>query len=113
MKLAKEEMRSVTAERRIKAALRPHARGSQSFIPEKGQLFRVYREETKRFEGPYLVHSYDQRKTVYLQVPTSNGRLSIVPFYLSAVKPVPQDAVEQETIQNADTTSTAPSVSYR
>ena len=91
MKTARDEMMAITAQRRIREALKTYTRKSQPFIPEEGQHVLVYREGTKRFEGPFVVHSYDNRKTVHLLVPNSAGHVKVVPFSLSAVKPIPLD----------------------
>lgn len=64
MKMAREEMYTITAERRIKQALLPGTQKPQPFIPKEGDLVRVYREKEMKFEGPFKVHAYDQRKTV-------------------------------------------------
>lgn len=74
MKLAKEEMLKITAERRIATALKSRQTRVQAFVPQEGDKVRVFRENSGTFEGPYSVHSYDQRKTIYLEVPDAAGR---------------------------------------
>ena len=116
MKTAREEMMSITAQRRIREALKAHTRKSQPFVPEEGQQVLVYREGTKRFEGPFIVHAYDNRKTVQLLVPNAAGQVKVVPFSLSAVKPLPllSNSNADAAIDSATTTAdTAGRADYR
>ena len=101
MRLARKEMETITAQRRIKAALKyrhvlhPHP------CFKFGDKFRVWREELGRYTGPYRVHGYDNEKTVWLMTD------KICPFSTSIVRlistprsdridnlPVPRDRVE-------------------
>ena len=98
MKTAREEMLAITAERRLSAALRERQSRSQAFIPKEGDLVRVYRENPERFEGPFPVHSYDQRKTVWLEARDGSGRLRIVPFSLSQTRRLLEEPVEGQDV---------------
>ena len=116
MKTAREEMMSITAQRRIREALKAHTRKSQPFVPEEGQQVLVYREGTKSFEGPFIVHAYDNRKTVQLLVPNAAGQVKVVSFSLSAVKPLPlpSNPNADAAIDSATTTAeTAGRADYR
>ena len=83
MKTARDEMLAINEERRLSAALRERQSRSQHFILKEGDLVRVYRENPESFEVPFPVHSYDQRKTVWVEARDGTGRLRIVPFSLS------------------------------
>lgn len=55
VKLTREEIETVTAELRIKAALNARLPQASNFDLSLGQRARVYRELRKRFEGPLLI----------------------------------------------------------
>ena len=98
MKTAREDMLAITAERRLSAALLERQSRSQAFIPKEGDLFRVYRENPKRFEGPFPVHSYDQKKTVWVEARDGSGTLRIVPFSLSQTRRFLEEPVEGQDV---------------
>ena len=85
MEIAPKEMETVTAQRRVKKALKQ--RVSKHYPQFKfGDLLMVYLEELKRYEGPFTVHSFDNNRTVKIQI-----RNTIVPMSTSVVKKVDLD----------------------
>ena len=57
MASARKEMETITAQRRVKQALK-HRLGPDSPRFEFGDKVMVYREDTKTWNGPYRVHSF-------------------------------------------------------
>ncbi len=88
-------METITAQRRVSTALK-HRTGLQP-VPsyEFGDKVRIWREETERYEGPFIVHSYDNRKTVYVHIGNR-----IVSFSTSAVKIVHAEESSSTEDQN-------------
>ena len=86
MEVARKEMATITAQRRVAQALKSKGPAEPTHPYEFGDLVRVYRESTKRFEGPFSVHSFDNRKTVYVDVGTQH-KPRIIPFTIASVKP--------------------------
>ena len=86
MRAARREMETITAQRRISAALK-HRHDLRPFPVYKfGDKVRIWREELNRFAGPYTVHGYDNEKTVYVMTD------KIRPFSTSVVRLIPPDS---------------------
>ena len=62
MRIPRKEMETITAQRRMKSALkyRHKIRPFPSF--QFGDKVRIWREDEKKFVGPYVVHGYDNEK---------------------------------------------------
>ena len=86
MEVARKEMVTITAQRRVSQALKHRGPMAPKHPYEFGEKVRVYRETSKEFEGPFTVHSYDNRKTVYVDTGTERSP-RIQPFSISSVKP--------------------------
>ena len=85
MEIARREIETTTAQRRVKEALKHRvSKGYPQF--EFGDRVMVYREELKRYDGPFTVHSFDNNRTVEVQI-----RNTIVPMSTSVVKKVDLD----------------------
>lgn len=91
MDAARREMETITAQRRVKLALK-HNIGPDSPQYEFGDKVRCYREKHKKWMGPYIVHSFDNNRTVHV---TINNE--IVPLSTSVVKRVTEE--EESTNQ--------------
>ena len=86
MRKAREEMETITAQRRIKAALK-HRHGLRNPPSFKfGDKARIWREDLNRFTGPFTVHAYDNERTVYVMTD------KIRPFSTSVVRLVSEEA---------------------
>ena len=86
LEVARKEMMTITAQRRVAQALKHKGPMAPTHPYEFGDKVRVYRETSKKFEGPFIVHSYDNRKTVYVDI-GNERRPRIEPFIISSVKP--------------------------
>lgn len=47
----------------------------------------IYREESKQYEEPYILDSYDGRKTAYVIVKDRRGRKLLQPYSITVFKP--------------------------
>ena len=64
MRIERKEMETITAQRRIKAALKyRHVLYSHPSF-KFGNKVRIWREELGRYTVPYTMHGYDNEKTV-------------------------------------------------
>lgn len=96
---ARKEMLAITAQRRIREALRSRSPYTKTLDLNTGDQVMVYREELSRYEGPFTLESYDGRKTAYVIVPDARGRDRIQPYSVTAVKPAAvTDAIAPEDI---------------
>ena len=85
MQVARKEMETITAQRRIAQALK-HRHGMRPHPPYQfGDQVRIWREELKRFTGPFTVHGYDNEKTVWVMTD------KIRPFSTSVVRLIPEE----------------------
>ena len=85
MEIARKEMETITAQHRVKEALE-HRVSKDPPQFEFGDRVMVYRAELKRYDGPFTVHSFDNNRTVEVQI-----RNTIVPMSTSVVKKVDLD----------------------
>ncbi len=90
MRIARKEMETITAQRRISLALK-HRHGLKPNPPfQFGDKVRIWREDLNRFVGPYTVHGYDNEKTVYVMTD------KIRPFSTSVVRLIPLEELHPE-----------------
>lgn len=80
-------MLSITAQRRIKEALHSRSPYAKVMYPSPADQVMVYHEESKQYEGPQILESYDGRKTAYVIVKDRGGRDLLQPYLIAVVKP--------------------------
>lgn len=61
LRTARDEMQKITAELRVKAALRARLPPATKLDFTPGQRVRAYREASRRWEGPFLITKMRQR----------------------------------------------------
>ncbi len=94
MRAARQEMETITMQRRVAAALKHRTGVTTHPMYETSDKVRIWREASQKYEGPHIVHSYDNRKTVFVH---SGNR--IVPFSISVLKRVyPEENSTQQSI---------------
>ena len=92
MLLAWEKMETITAQRRVSAALK-HRHFLRTYPVFKfGDKVRIWREDHNKFVGPFTVHGYDDEKTIYVTTD------KIRPFSVSkALLISPEEVIEEQT----------------
>ena len=90
MKIARQEMETITAQRPVASALKHrHSLRPHPFF-KFGEKVRIWREEQNKFVGLYTVHAYDNEKTVYVMTD------KIRPFSVSKIRLIPPSADENQ-----------------
>ena len=85
MRTARQEMEIITAQPRMRLALK-HKHGLRTHLVFKfGDKVRIWREELQKFTGPHIVHAYDNEKTVWVMTDTTR------PFSTSMVRLIPPE----------------------
>ena len=110
MRIARKEMETITAQRRIKSALKYRHKIHPFPSFQFGVKVRVWREDEKKFVGPYVVHGYDNEKTVYVM------KDKIRLFSASKVRLIPpeiEESAETQLSSSADGTTAEESTSTR
>ena len=82
MKIARQEMETIKAQRRVASALKHrHSLRPHSFF-KFGDKVRICREEKNEFAVPYTGHTYDNEKTAYVMTdkirPFSASKISLI-----------------------------------
>jgi len=102
MKIARTEMETITAQRRIEEA-RKHRNWEKPHPAfQFGDKVRIWRENDKQFVGPYTVHGYDNEKTVYVMTDR------IRPFSTRYVRLIPP---EPTTLRTGEARNIPPAIS--
>jgi len=102
LECARKEMLTITAQRRVSEALKRRLPKRDWFEGQEGDSVLVYREDSKKWEGPFIVHSYDGRKTVFVEIVDSSGRRRIAPFSVISVKLHKDQSSADETSKTRD-----------
>ncbi len=74
-------MESIVAKQRLKLAQKSRTKPLDVFSIPPGSDVLVYREKSKCWEGPFVLDSYDNYKTAYVNI---SG--NIKPFSITSVK---------------------------
>eukprot|EP00171_Calliarthron_tuberculosum_P023668 IDg23668t1 len=74
-------MECIVAQQRLKLASKPRTKQMDVFNICPGSKVLVFREKKKQWEGPFILHKYDNYKTAYVEI---NG--TITPFSITVVK---------------------------
>lgn len=90
IRVTRREIETITAELRIKAALKARLPPSTEFDIRPGMRVRVYREAIKRWEGPFNV-----ARTMGKQIWVTDGA-STKQFNCTQVLPDPADTADRE-----------------
>ena len=101
MEAARKEMATITAQRRIAQDLKSKGTAAPAHTYEFGDSFRVYGESTRRCEGPFRVHSFDNRKNVYVDFETQHAP-RIIPFTIASVRPYHPEREDLNSDENSD-----------
>ena len=81
MEFARKEMERIVANQRVKIATKRKAKKMEVFdIPPDDKVL-VYREKSKKWEGPNKLYKYDNYKTAFLTI-----ERGVEPFSITAVK---------------------------
>ncbi len=97
MAAARQEMEKITTQRRVAAALKHRAGALPHPMYEFGDRVRVWREKPQKCEGPYPVHSCDNRKRFFVHIGDR-----IIPFSTSVVKIVHPDESEAPSTETTN-----------
>ncbi len=101
MRATQQEMETISAERRVVTA---HEHRAGPFFHPAFKFcdkVRVWREDSRKCEGPYIFHSYENRKPFRLH------SKQIVPFSTCGINPV---HIDEQKIQRNDEASISPNI---
>ncbi len=96
MRVGRQEMETVTAQRRVATALKHISGVLPNPIYEFGDKVRMWTEDSQKYEGPYIVHSYDNKETVFVHIGNK-----IAYFSTPVVKPVHTDETNVQQTEEA------------
>ena len=82
LRTAKAELEQIVAEKRISTALRSKLPPATKYLIKPGDQVRVYREQTRKWEGPFTVH-----RTTPKIISVTDGR-KVKQFNISSVLPI-------------------------
>ena len=108
MELARKEMEKIVASQKIKIAKESRAKQMEVFDIPPGDKVLVYREKSKKWEGPYKLYKYDNYKTAFVTI----GK-GVEPFSITAVKKYLTEEENDDGILSKEASRKMPDIGNR
>jgi len=98
---ARAEMESIVAEQRIRKALKSKLPPATKYLIKPGDQVRVYRELSKRWDGPFTVTKVSNK---IISVTDGN---TVKEFNITSILPIPPSTNDQDLLHDMNTLATA------